>query len=276
MFDKILKLFNFTALPCQVWHERGIIWQFTKRAVESRYRGSILGLLWSFIHPLMMLFIYTFVFSIVFKARWNVSTDNLPGSFPVVMFAGMMMYNVFQEAVLLSCSSVTANQNLVKKVVFSVEVLPISQCLTTFILSVAWFPLLMLSALLVFKELHWTIILSPIVILPLLLFTMGVSFFISSLSVFVRDMQYVVGIVLQVLFFMTPVFYPVENVPERFRMILEFNPLSNMLLQGRQVMLFGEIPDGLIFLKSLLCSLVVLHLGYMWFRTTKKGFADVL
>ena len=276
MFNKVLKLFNFTALPCLVWTNRGIIWQFTKRAVESRYRGSILGLLWSFIHPLMMLFIYTFVFSIVFKARWNIATDNLTGSFPVVMFAGMMMYNIFQEAVLLSCSSVTGNQNLVKKVVFSVEVLPMSQCLTTFILSLAWLPLLIISALLVFKELHWTVILFPIVILPLLFFTLGVSFFVSSLSVFIRDMQYVVGIVLQVLFFMTPVFYPVENVPERFRIILEVNPLSNILMQGRQVLLFGEIPNALIYFKSLLLSLVVLHLGYMWFRTTKKGFADVL
>lgn len=263
-------------MPCQVWHDRGVIWQFTKRGIASRYRGSILGLLWSFILPLMMLFIYTFVFSIVFKARWNIATDKLPGSFPVVMFAGMMMYNVFQEAVLLSCSSVTSNQNLVKKVVFPVEALPIAQCLTTFILSAAWFPLLMASALLVFKEIHWTIMFVPIIILPLLFFTIGISFFVSALSVFVRDMQYVASIVLQVLFFMTPVFYPVENVPERFRIILEFNPLSNMLMQGRQVMLFGEIPDVVIYAKSLLLSLVVLHFGYMWFRTTKKGFADVL
>ena len=276
MMQKLIKLLDVTALPRTLWQNRSLLFQFTRRNVESRYRGSLLGLLWSFIQPLMMLFIYTFVFSIVFKAKWNLAGDGAPGVFPVVMFSGMAMYNIFQESIILNCSVITGNQNLVKKVIFPLDILPVANMGATAVLGMAWLALLVIGVLIVFGHVCWTLVLTPLVYLPLLMITLGVSYFVASLGVYMRDMQYIVGIILQVLFFMTPVFYPIENVPEQFQPILLLNPLSPILEQGRQVMIFGQVPDVWVWLRSFAIAYLVLHFGYVWFRTTKKGFADVL
>ena len=276
MMQKLIKLLDVTALPRTLWQNRSLLFQFTRRNVESRYRGSLLGLLWSFIQPLMMLFIYTFVFSIVFKAKWNLAGDGAPGVFPVVMFSGMAMYNIFQESIILNCSVITGNQNLVKKVIFPLDILPVANMGATAVLGMAWVALLVIGVLIVFGHVCWTLVLTPLVYLPLLMITLGVSYFVASLGVYMRDMQYIVGIILQVLFFMTPVFYPIENVPEQFQPILLLNPLSPILEQGRQVMIFGQVPDVWVWLRSFAIAYLVLHFGYVWFRTTKKGFADVL
>lgn len=276
MMQKLIKLLDVTALPRTLWQNRSLLFQFTRRNVESRYRGSLLGLLWSFIQPLMMLFIYTFVFSIVFKAKWNLAGDGAPGVFPVVMFSGMAMYNIFQESIILNCSVITGNQNLVKKVIFPLDILPVANMGATAVLGMAWVALLVIGVLIIFGHVCWTLVLTPLVYLPLLMITLGVSYFVASLGVYMRDMQYIVGIILQVLFFMTPVFYPIENVPEQFQPILLLNPLSPILEQGRQVMIFGQVPDVWVWLRSFAIAYLVLHFGYVWFRTTKKGFADVL
>lgn len=276
MVAKLFTLLDITSFPRDLWRNRQLLVQFSIRNLEMRYRGSLLGLFWSFVQPLMMFFIYTFVFSVVFKARWNLSTDSIPGSFPVVMFGGMMMYNVFQESVLMSCGVIIGNQNLVKKVIFPVEILPAAQCIATLLLGLAWLVLLICGVAFVFHRICWTLSLLPVILLPLVMFTLGVCYLVSSLGVFLRDVQYVVGIVLQVLFFMTPVFYPIENVPQQFRPILELNPLSTMLYQGRDVMIFGIVPDIFAFIRSFALAALVLHLGYMWFKKTQRGFADVL
>lgn len=276
MIRKILVLFDLLAVPRAAVRHRSLLWQMTRRNIETRYRGSVLGLVWSFIQPLMMLFIYTFVFSIVFKAKWNVTVGDSQGVFPVIMFSGMAMYNIFQESVLLNCTVIVGNQNLVKKVIFPLEILPIAQMGATALLGVAWLILLVIGVLIVFNHVCWTLVFVPLVYFPLLMITLGVSYFVASLGVFFRDIQYVAGIVLQVLFFMTPVFYPIENVPARFQPILRVNPLSPILEQGRQVMIFGEVPDPWLWLQSFVVAFLVLHFGYMWFRSTKRGFADVL
>lgn len=272
----LIQLIDIFALPRKVFEHRNLLIQMTRRNVEARYRGSMLGLVWSFIQPLMMLCIYTFVFSIVFKAKWNLAIEGTRGVFPVIMFSGMMMYNIFQESVLLNCTVIPGNVNLVKKVIFPLEILPVAQSGATVLLGLAWFVLLIIGVAVVFERVCWTIVFAPLVFLPLLMITLGVSYFVASLGVFIRDIQHVVGIVLQVMFFMTPVFYPIENVPEKFRPILEMNPLSPILEQGRQVMIFNQVPDAWIWFKSFIISALVLHLGYIWFKTTKRGFADVL
>lgn len=276
MFRKLTRVFDVLALPVAVFRHWDLLCQMTRRGIEQRYRGSVLGLVWSFVQPLMMLCVYTFVFSVVFQARWGVSTDGGKGSFAVIMFCGMALYNLFSEAVSMSCGCVTGQPNLVKKVIFPLEILPLSQVLTTFALGTAWFVLLLLGAYFILGFVGWTMLLLPIVLLPLMVFTLGVSYFVASLGVFVRDTQYVVGVILQVLFFATPIFYPVSAVPERLRWVLNWNPLTVFIEQARNVFLYGRPPDWTFLGWASLVALVVMQLGYFFFIRTKRGFADVL
>ena len=276
MLRKILTLFNLLLLPRIIWANRSLMWQLTKRNVLMRYKGSALGLVWSFVQPMMMLVVYTFVFSIVFKSRWGTDMSGGRGAFAVIMFCGLSIFNMFSEGVNSGCMSVIANTNYVKKVIFPLEILPVAQVLCTFILGTVWFVLLFIGSVFVLHHVDWMMLLLPVTLIPVLLFTMGVAMFVASFSVFVRDTQYMVGVVLQVLFFMTPIFYPIEAVPERFRLALQLNPLTVLIDETRKVFLYGTLPDWKYLGIALLVSLVTLQLGFFWFTRTKRGFADVL
>jgi len=278
LVNKLLAIFDISLLPRLAVRHRSLLWQMTKRSVLQRYKGSTLGLLWSFVQPLMMLCVYTFVFSVVFKARWgtDVAGAEGKGAFAVIMFCGMTLFNLFSEAVNMSCGCVVGNQNLVKKVIFPLEILPLVQVLTSFILGVAWFILLFLGAYFILNFAGWTMLLIPVVMLPLFVFTLGISYLVASLGVFVRDTSYVIGVILQILFFATPIFYPVSAIPENLRWVLEVNPLTIFIEQARRVFLYGQLPDWHFLGVSALVSVIVLQLGFYFFIRTKRGFADVL
>ena len=247
------------------------------RNLAMRYRGSVLGFIWSFAHPLLMLSVYTFVFGIVFKARWGMETfEDNRAAFPLIMFCGMAVFSVFSESLTTSTTVVVVNPSYVKKVVFPLELLPFCTVMTAFIFGLAWFLLLFLGVAVFLKQLAWTMLLLPVTLAPLVFLTAGLSFFVASLGVFLRDVQQLVGISTQVLFFMTPIFYPISVVPERLRWILELNPLSTIVEQTRVLFLYGQVPDPAKCLTVLGVSLLVFQLGLAWFVKTKKGFADVL
>ena len=271
-----LPLFDLLAVPRMAWRHRSLLVQMTRRGVEQRYRGSALGLVWSFVQPLMMLSVYTFVFSVVFKARWGVDVGGGKGAFAVIMFCGMAMFNLFSETVTNSCSCVCENPNFVKKVIFPLEILPLVQALVTFVLGAAWFILLFFGAWLILGRLSGTMLLLPVVMAPLFVFTLGVSYFVASFGVYVRDTKYLVTVVTQILFFGTPIFYPLQAVPERFQVFLRMNPLTVYIEQARNVFLYGQLPDWTFLGLAALVSVVVLQLCYFFFVKTKKGFADVL
>ena len=276
MLNTLPHVLDFRRLPMIAAANRSLLWQFVKRSVSARYKGSVLGLFWSFVHPMMMLCVYTFVFSVVFKSRWGVDTGGGRGAFAIIMFCGLAMFNIFSEAVNLNCGIVVGNPNLVKKVIFPLEILPLSQTIASFAVGMVWFLLLFLGTVFVFGKISFTMLLLPLILFPLFLFTLGVSFFVSSLSVYVRDTPYLVGVLLQILFFMTPIFYPIAAIPERFRWPLRLNPLTLLIEEARKVFLYGELPDWRFLGAAFLISLLVLHLGFLWFHKTKKGFADVL
>lgn len=251
--------------------------QMLLRGIAARYRGSALGFVWSFAYPLVMLAVYTFVFGVVFKARWGVDIfEGNRAAFPMIMFCGMSVYNIFSESVNSSTISIVSNQSYVKKVVFPLELIPLCNVMTSFVFGLAWFSLLFMGTILFLHKISWTIFLLPITLIPLLLFSAGISFFVASLGVYLRDMQQIVGIITQILFFMTPIFYPITIVPEKLRWILQLNPLSGIVEQTRQLFLYGQVPDLLYSVVSLLVSGIVFQLGLAWFMKTKKGFADVL
>jgi lipopolysaccharide transport system permease protein len=260
-----------------VLRNRDLLTQMLLRNLASRYRGSILGFVWSFAYPLMMLAVYTFVFGVVFKARWGIEAlaDNR-AAYPLIMFCGMSVYNIFSESVSFSTSVIAQNPSYVKKVVFPLEILPLCTVLTSLVFGLAWFALLLLGIFVFLHQAFWTMLLLPLALLPLLFLSAGVSFLMASLGVYLRDMQPLVGIVLQVLIFMTPIFSPVSLVPENLRWVLLLNPLTSIVEHTRMLLLYGQLPDALPFLASLCFSLIVFQLGLAWFAKTKKGFADVM
>lgn len=255
---------------------RGLLWRLALRQTAARYRGSVLGYLWSLSHPLLMLSVYTFVFGVVFKARWGTNPDDGAGYFSVIMFCGMAVFNIFSETVNGGARCVVDNPNFVKKVVFPLEVLPMVQLLSTAILGMVWFGLVVAGAFALGLRPTWTALLLPLLLGPLLLCSLGVAYFVAATTVYFRDMPHLTAIAIQVLFFMTPIFYPENLVPERLRILLRCNPLTILVGQVREILVFGHSPDwqacGLLWL----LSFCVCQLGLVWFLQTKKGFADVL
>ncbi|MGG7055228.1 ABC transporter permease [Nitrosomonas sp. ANs5] len=254
---------------------RSLIHSLIKREVIGRYQGSILGLLWSFFNPVLMLAIYTFVFSVVFKARWLGGSDSKT-EFALVLFAGLMLYNFFAECVTRAPALILSNVNYVKKVVFPLEVLPVV------ILGSAFFHLLIsLLVWLVFYLVFFgipqaTFGLLFVLLLPFMLMVLGLGWFLASLGVYLRDVAQVIGLITSALMFMSPIFYPVTALPEDFRWLLQINPLTFVIEQARMVMIWGlGMNWASLALYTLLASMMAWS-GFAWFQKTRKGFADVL
>ncbi|GBC60662.1 sugar ABC transporter permease [Desulfonema ishimotonii] len=250
--------------------------QLTRREVVSRYKGSFIGVGWSFIQPLLMLCVYTFVFSVVFKARWGVSSGESRATFALTMFMGIITFNIIAEVVNDAPSLILGNVNYVKKVVFPLEILPVVLFLN--VLTNALFSLTVLvTGVLLFNHfLHWTILLLPVVWLPVSLCSMGCGYFLASFGVFVRDIKATVGIVTTMLFFMSPIFYPITAIPEQIRIFFQVNPIAIFVEDARRVVLWGQLPDWSWYFAGLGVSVAILLFGFIWFVKTKKAFADVI
>lgn len=276
VLKKLRCVFDFSALPKVVLRHRFLLWQLVWRNIGQKYKGSLLGLCWSCVQPLMMLAVYTFVFSQVFRPKWGEGVGGVKGEFAVIIFCGMALYSVFSESVNSCCSVVSGNPNFVKKVVFPLEILPLAQTLSSFFLGAVWFVMLFFGIVYVLGTVHWTMLLLPLLLIPLFLFSLGIAYLVASLGVFVRDTQYAVGVIFQILYFMTPIFYPISAVPERYRIYLEANPLAMLIEAARDVFLYGRLPDWQSVGIAALLSVIVAQLGFSWFVRTKRGFADVL
>ncbi len=257
------------------WQHRGLIWQMTKRDVIGRYRGSIMGLLWSFFNPILMLAIYTFVFSVVFQARWGVGAASKT-EFAIVLFAGLIVHALFAECINRSPGVVLSNVNYVKKVVFPLEILPWVTLGSALFHAVVSVLVLIVFFAIVNMSLNWTAVLVPFVLLPLVILIMGLSWLLASLGVYVRDVGQVTGIVTTAMLFLTPIFYPLSALPEAYRPLLYLNPLTFIVEQGRGVLIWGNMPDWTGLGVYLIISILVAWLGFAWFQLTRRGFADVI
>lgn len=270
---------NFSVSPLELlgsaWRNRELIAKLIKREVVGRYRGSMLGVLWSFFHPVLMLAVYTFVFSIVFKARWNTGSESRM-AFALILFAGLLVFNLFAECVNRAPTLVLQNANYVKRVVFPLEILPIvafgSALFHTLISLVVW---LAFDAA-AFGWPQGSVLLLPVVLLPLVLLSLGLAWLLASLGVFLRDIAQMVGVFTSTLIFLTPIFYPAAVLPERYRRWIYANPLTTIVEQARDVMIWGKAPNWGEWAVLSLIAGVVMWLGFAWFQKTRKGFADVL
>lgn len=267
---------SLAALGRSLWRHRQLIAQMTRREVVGRYKGSVMGLTWSLFNPVFMLAVYTFVFSVIFKARWGGGADESKIQFALVLFVGMIVYGLFAEVLNRAPSLILSNVNYVKKVVFPIEILPAIAMGATLFHSLVSLGVL-LTAFALFKGyLQWTAIFTPLVLLPLVILTLGFSWMLASLGVFLRDVGQTIGIVTTVMMFLSPIFYPVTAVPEKFRQFIMANPLTFIIEQAREVLIWGHPPNWLGLGIYTLVAAVVAWAGYAWFQKTRKGFADVL
>jgi lipopolysaccharide transport system permease protein len=265
---------SLTSLIKSLWRNRQLIVQMTRREVVGRYKGSAMGLAWSFFNPVFMLVVYTFVFSMIFKSRWG--GDESRTLFAVVLFVGMIVLSLFSEVLNRAPGLIISNVNYVKKVVFPIEILPViamGGALFHSLISLS----VLLSAFIIFNGfLHWTVIFIPFVLLPLIILTLGFSWMLASLGVFLRDVGQTIGLITTVLMFLAPVFYPVTAVPERFRPFIMANPVTFIIEQAREVLIWGHLPNWIGLGVYTIVATLVAWAGYAWFQKTRKGFADVL
>jgi lipopolysaccharide transport system permease protein len=255
---------------------RQLIFQMIRREVLGRYRGSVFGLAWSFLNPILMLSIYTFVFSVVFNARWGEGIVDSKTQFAMLVFVGMIVLGLFTEAVNRAPNLILGNTNYVKKVVFPLEILPIISLGAALFHAAISLLILAVALLLINHQVHWTLIFVPIVVGPLVLFTLGITWILASLGVYMRDVGQTIGILTTILMFMSPVFYPVSALPQQFQRLMMLNPLTFIIEQCREVAINGQTPDWPGLAIYTLLSLFVMWFGYAWFQKTRKGFADVL
>lgn len=264
-----------TEMVASLWRNRELIKASAKREVLGRYRGLFLGLLWSFFNPLFMLAVFTFVFSVIFQARWGGGSGSKT-EFALLLFAGLLVFNLFAECFNRAPGLILSNVNYVKKVVFPLEILPFVGLMSTLFHALISLMVWLLAYSLFFGVPHFTVLYLPLVLLPFCLLLLGLSWALASLGVFLRDVSQLIGVLTTALMFLSPIFYPVTAFPEDYRYILYINPLTTVVEQTRDVLFWGKTPDFLMLAIYWGVTLGIACLGFAWFQKTRKGFADVL
>lgn len=269
---------HFSASPVEMfaslWRNSELIRVLAKREVLGRYRGSFLGMLWSFFNPLFMLAVFTFVFSVIFQARWGGGGSKT--EFALQLFAGLLVFNLFAECINRAPGLILLNINYVKKVVFPLEIIPFVSLLSALFHTLISLGVWLIAYALFFGFPHLTLLYVPLVLMPFCLFLMGMSWALASLGVFIRDVSQFIGLLTTALMFMSPIFYPVTAFPEDHRYILYLNPLTTVIEQARDVLFWGKTPDFFMLGIYWIATLGIAWLGFAWFQKTRRGFADVL
>ncbi|MFO1434306.1 MAG: ABC transporter permease [Candidatus Competibacteraceae bacterium] len=267
---------SLTSIFHSYWRNRELIWQMTKRDVIGRYRGSVMGIAWSFFNPVLMLAVYTFVFSMVFKSRWGVGGEESRTDFAIILFVGMIVHSLFAECINRAPGLVISNPNYVKKVVFPLEILPFVAMGSTLFHTAISFVVLVIFYFFLHTQIHWTIVFIPLILLPLILASLGFAWILASLGVFIRDIGQATTILTTILLFLSPVFYPISILPSRYQLWMHLNPLTYMIEETRSVFIWGQLPNWAAWCTYTAISFMTAWLGFWWFQRTRKGFADVI
>ena len=263
------------ALIRHLWRGRALIRQFTRREIEGRYRTSLLGVAWSFLNPLVLLLVYTFVFGVVFRQRWGGAEGSL-SQFGLVLFAGMIAFGVFSECVSRAPGLIVSTPNYVRRVVFPLELLAVSVLGSALFHAAVSLTVLLVVDIALGGVPSWKWLLVPVAIFPVACLSLGLLWGLSSLGVFVRDLSYAVALVVQVLFFLTPIFYPISAVPAPLQGILRWNPLTPVV-DAVRASIFPDVSASWVAVGvSAVIGVLVMILGYAWFMRTRRSFGDVL
>ena len=263
------------ALVHAVWKNRQLVSQLTRNEIASRYAGSLFGFGWALLVPVLMISVYTFIFGVVFKGHWRTNNETT-GQFALIAFVGLMVFNLAAECINRAPGQIVQNSNYVKKVVFPLESLAVvSLAVSLFNFSVnlvIWLCFFLTIA----GEMHLTLVFLPVVVLPLVLFILGVTWFLQSLGVYLRDVGQFVSVLTSALLFLSPIFFPITALPPAVQKVQHANPLAITIEQARDVLVWGKMPDMSILAILTACGLLTAWLGFVWFQKTRRGFADVV
>ena len=251
-----------------------LIASLTRREIAARYKGSVLGIIWAVVTPVVTIAVFTLIFAGIFGARFGASGSGW--EFALYIFCGVLPWTAFQEAVQLSSQKIVSQANLVKRVVFPLEILPVAQTFASLANQLFGTIALLIMALIIQRTMHPTILWLPVLVMPQLLLTFGMAWLVASLGVFLRDIVQGVALLLMVWMYLTPIIYPESIVPERFRPLINLNPFTPLIRSYRNIMLEGTTPDwrGLAYFTGF--ALIIFIFGYWWFARTRKNFADVI
>jgi len=251
-----------------------LILSLTRRELAARYRGSILGFLWTLVTPMVMIGIFTLIFAGIFKAKFGASSSQW--DYALYLFCGLLPWTAFQESVQLSSTTIVGHANLVKRVVFPLETLPVSLSLAAVVNQLFGTLVLVVAAAVLRREFHPTLIYLPLILIPQMLATLGAAWLVASLGVFVRDIVQGIGLILMAWMYLTPIIYPESIVPENYRRMVNLNPFTPLVRNYRRAILDGVGPDWQGLAYFLAFALIVFVFGYWWFARTRKNFADVV
>ena len=257
--------------------QRDLLLHLIRRDVANRYKGSYFGVLWAIANPLLLLGVYTLVFSTIMHSRWDASSSQEGHmDFAIILFAGLLCFNVFADTTSRASTIVLDHKNYVKKVVFPLHFLPL-MALASALFTGAMSLSILMVAIWIFKTgFGLMALLIPVLLLPLIFMTLGAALLIAALGVYIRDVAQIVGLFNMVFMFLSPIFFPIERTPERLRSLAEFNPLAVVVTQMREILIFHGGFDWYSWEIALLVSLLILELGLLFFRAVQRGFADVI
>ncbi|TIS89693.1 ABC transporter permease [Mesorhizobium sp.] len=257
-----------------------LILSLIRREVVGRYRGSVLGLLWSFLNPLFMLAVYTFVFGVVMKSRWTVpdqpNAQHSTGEFAVILFCGLIVFQFFAEVVSLAPGLIVGNTSYVKKIVFPIQILPVVSAGAALFHAAISLLVLLVFAYIVFGSIPLTVVLAPVIFAPLIVLVLGIAWTLASIGVYFRDMSQIVAPLVTATLFLSPVFFQRTALPSWLQPWLSLNPLAIPVESFRNVVIFGVQPSWAALGRYSLLAAAVAFLGYQFFQKTRRGFADVL
>jgi len=261
----------FTSLT-QQW---ALVLALSRRWILTRYRGSFLGIVWSMVTPLIRLAIYTFVFSTIFRARWHDPLGHTV-NFSAMLFAGLICHSFAAEILQQSATLIATNRQYVKKVIFPLESLPWVLVLAALFHLAVSTAVLLIYVFVLQRHLPWTTLFLPIIFAPLALMMLASAWLISATSVFVRDVTQIIELMTMLLLFLSPVFFPISMLPDALQPFIYLNPITFIIEQVRDVVLFGQFPDFFGLGIYLCVACVACWLSLSWFRRLRYGFSDVI
>lgn len=263
------------ALAVSLKHNMRLIIDMAKKELATRYQGTFLGLIWSVCTPLILLGIYTLVFSTVFQARWEGGGDS-QATFATWLFVGLIIHALFMECIAKAPNLVLNNPNFVKKVVFPIELLPVISLATAVCQATVSYLVLLAVHYLISGHIQTTALLFPILLIPLLFVILGVSWLMAAFSVFLRDIGQLTGFISMAFLFLSPIFYPVSALPKAMQAYIYINPLTFFVEESRKIIFLGDSFDYILWSVYLSIGLLLAWIGYFVFQRLRNGFADVI
>jgi len=259
-----------------LFERRWLVGYFVQRELTRSHQGSFLGLAWLILGPMLMIVIYTLVFSKIIGLKFR-ETDSVT-NFGLYLYCGLLPYLAFSDTLTKSVASIKNNSSLVKKVMFPLEILPLSTALTALLTQFFGFAALLVLVLFLEGQWQWTLLLLPVVVAPQLLFVLGIGYLTSVAGVYLPDLRETMRALVRVIFFITPILWPADRVSEtsNLRLIIDYNPLAFLVEAYRNLVLDGKVPDWTALLWFTLFATALATAGFVLFVRVKRRFADLI